>query len=236
MYIPRAVFWWDICKGGEERRIAYQVIILVCCCAHSLSTFILPPDFYHSCMCGGCLGSAPLNDLYTSVSHIWRGICCQSSIGKINSEILTYFAKAFEMYNWVWCSTAHATQNCLKIWRPLQDVVKVFSQPNPWVVFLQAVGERRGDTVTAVSWLQFPACSCLSYKFVPSPAELNAAATALACRAALLPCQLCMSFVYIWFGRTFHDKNQGLQWLWTGGWLGWGAREKVCTNLLLVAH
>lgn len=119
-------------------------------------------------------------------------------------------------------SSSHATQNCLKIWRPLQDVVWLFSQPNPWVlssVFIQAVRERRGDTVAAVSWLQFHACSCLFCNFVPSPAELNAAATALACRTALLPCQLCMSFVYIWFGRTFHDKNQGLQWLWTGGWL-----------------
>lgn len=81
-------------------------------------------------------------------------------------------------------------------------------------------------------------CSGLSCKFVPSPAELNAAA-AVACRAALLPCQLCMSFVYIWFGRTFHDKNQGLERLWTGGWLGrgtsgWGVRERVCTRFLQV--
>lgn len=47
--------------------------------------------------------------------------------------------------------------------------------------------------------------------------ELTASAAAtLACGVPGLLCQLCMSFVYIWFGRTLHDKNQGLKWLWTG--------------------
>lgn len=107
---------------------------------------------------------------------------------------------------------------------------------NPWVLCCISISlgiwgkERR--------YFLLPCCSGLSCKFVPSPAELNAAA-AVACRAALLPCQLCMSFVYIWFGRTFHDKNQGLERLWTGGWLGrgtsgWGLRERVCTHFLQV--
>lgn len=118
--------------------------------------------------------------------------------------------------------SSHATQNCLEIWIHLAGDGLAVLSATPWVlssVFLQASRERRGDSVLFTF-----AVSCMLWSFFlqicAQPSRVKCCR--VACRAALLPCQLCMSFVYIWFGRTFHDKNQGLQRLWTGGVPGQG--------------
>lgn len=155
--------------------------------------------------------------------------------------MLNSFVGGFEIYNhkMLWSSSC-ATQNCLEIWRHIAGhSLAVFSE-NPWLlsrVFLQTSRKRREDSVLYLC--SFLHALVFFLQICAQPSRVKCCC--VACRAALLPCQLCMSFVYIWFGRTFHDKNQGLRRLWTGGWLGrgtagWGEREKIFIHLLLVAH
>lgn len=114
----------------------------------------------------------------------------------------------------------------------LQDMVWLFFQQPPgcWAVYFSrrpGKGEEILSFTFAVSYMLWS----FFLQICAQPSRVKCCR--VACRAALLPCQLCMSFVYIWFGRTFHDKNQGLQRLWTGGWLGrgmagceeWGGRS-----------
>lgn len=117
-------------------------------------------------------------------------------------------------------SSSHATQICLEIWRHLAGDGLAVLSVNLWVlssVFLQAPRERREDSVLYL--FSFLCALVFFLQICAQPGRVKCCH--VACGAAMLPCQLCMSFVYIWFSTTFHDKNQGLQQLWTGDdWAG----------------
>lgn len=115
----------------------------------------------------------------------------------------------------LWSSSC-ATKNHLEIWRPLPGDGLAVLSANPWVlssVFLQASRESREDSVLYLCSFLHALVFLLQIRAQPGRVKC----CRVACRAALLPCQLCMSFVYIWFGRTFHDKHQGLR-----ATLNWG--------------
>lgn len=138
--------------------------------------------------------------------------------------MLNSFVRGFEIYKHVWCSGVllMPPKTAWKFEDILQEMVwsGLFFQQTPgcWTVyFSRHLG--KGEKILSFT----SAVSCMLWSFFQQicaqPGRVKCCR--VACRAALLPCQLCMSFVYIWFGRTFHDKKQGLRRLWTGGdWAG----------------
>lgn len=132
--------------------------------------------------------------------------------------MLKSFVRSFETCKWVCCSIPllmppKTTQKFEDI---LQEVAWPSFQQTPrcWAVYFSrhlGKAEEIPSSTFAVSWLLWS-----FLQICAQPGRVKCCRR-VACRAALLPCQLCMSFVYIWFGRTFHDKNQGLQ-----ATLNWG--------------
>lgn len=174
-------------------------------------------------VCGGCPDSAPVNNPYARVGHMGRGIYRQSPVGKIGLRCWTPLWGALRCISR--CAALHPSsmppKTAWKFGDISQEMAQPFSQQTPgrWAVYFSrhlGKGEEIPSSTSAVS------CgSGLSCKFVPSPAELNAAAAAL--RAGLLCCHVncaCHLFTFDLAEHFMIRTKASSDFELGGGWVG----------------